>query len=40
MPKIDLEKEKKQRKEFIRQAAEKLVETKKQLLKEIQERMT
>ncbi len=39
MPKTDLEKEKRQRKDFIRQAAEKLAETKKQLLKEIQERV-
>jgi DnaK suppressor protein len=38
MPKIELEKEKKQRREFLRQAAEKLEETKKQLLKEIQGR--
>jgi DnaK suppressor protein len=39
MPKTDLEKEKKQRKDFIRQAAEKLADTKKQLLKEIQGRV-
>lgn len=39
MPKTDLEKEKKQRKDFIRQAAEKLAETKKQLLKEMQGRV-
>jgi DnaK suppressor protein len=39
MPKTDLEKEKKQRKDFIKQAAEKLADTKKQLLKEIQGRV-
>jgi DnaK suppressor protein len=39
MPKTDLEKEKKQRKEFLKQAAETLAETKKQLLKEMQGRV-
>jgi DnaK suppressor protein len=39
MPKIDLEKEKKQRREFLKQAAETLEETKKQLLKEMQGRV-
>ena len=37
MPKTDLEKQKKLRKEFLKQAAETLTETKKQLLREIQE---
>ena len=36
MPKTDPEKEKKQRKEFLKQAADTLLETKKQLLKEMQ----
>ena len=35
MPKIDPEKEKKQRREFLKQAADTLQETKKQLLKEM-----
>jgi len=39
MPKIDLEKEKKQRREFLKQAADTLQETKKQLLKEMQDRV-
>ena len=39
MPKTDLEKEKKQRKDFLKQAAETLRETKKQLLKEMQGRV-
>jgi DnaK suppressor protein len=39
MPKIDLEKEKKQRREFLKQAADTLQETKKQLLKEMQGRV-
>lgn len=39
MPKIDPEKEKKQRREFLKQAAETLQETKKQLLKEMQGRV-
>lgn len=39
MPKTDFEKEKKQRKDFLRQAAETLAETKKQLLKEIRGRV-
>ncbi|HWO40510.1 MAG TPA: TraR/DksA C4-type zinc finger protein [Candidatus Eisenbacteria bacterium] len=39
MPKIDPEKEKKQRKDFLKQAAEMLQETKKQLLKEMQGRV-
>jgi DnaK suppressor protein len=39
MPKIDPEKEKKQRREFLKQAAETLEETKKQLLKEMQGRV-
>jgi DnaK suppressor protein len=39
MPKIDPEKEKKQRKEFLKQAAETLEETKKQLLREMQGRV-
>ncbi len=37
--KIDLEKEKKQRREFLKQAADTLQETKKQLLKELQGRV-
>lgn len=39
MPKTDPEKEKKLRKEFLKQAAETLLETKKQLLKEMQGRV-
>jgi DnaK suppressor protein len=39
MPKIDPEKEKKQRREFLQQAADTLQETKKQLLKEMQGRV-
>ena len=39
MPKTDLEKEKKQRKDFLKQAAETLGETKKQLLREMQGRV-
>jgi len=39
MPKIDPEKEKKQRREFLKQAADTLQETKKQLLKEMQSRV-
>ena len=39
MAKTDLEKEKKQRKDFLKQAAETLSETKKQLLKEMQGRV-
>lgn len=39
MPKTDPEKEKKQRREFLKQAAETLEETKKQLLKEMQGRV-
>src|SRR6266446_8122055 len=39
MPKTDPEKEKKQRKEFLKQAADTLLETKKQLLKEMQGRV-
>ena len=39
MPKIDLEKEKKQRRVFLRRAAEMLEDTKKLLLKEIQGRV-
>ena len=39
MPKIDPEKEKKQRREFLKQAANTLQETKKQLLKEMQGRV-
>src|ERR671914_2757685 len=39
MPKTDPEKEKKQRREFLKQAAETLLETKKQLLKEMQGRV-
>jgi DnaK suppressor protein len=39
MPKTDLEKEKKQRKEFLKQAADTLLETKKQLLREMQGRV-
>jgi DnaK suppressor protein len=39
MPKTDLEKEKKLRKEFLKQAADTLLETKKQLLKEMQGRV-
>jgi hypothetical protein len=34
MPKIDPEKEKKQRREFLKQAADTLLETKKQAMKE------
>jgi DnaK suppressor protein len=39
MPKTDPEKEKKLRKEFLKQAADTLLETKKQLLKEMQGRV-
>ena len=39
MPKTDPEKEKKQRKEFLKQAADTLLETKKQLLKEMHGRV-
>jgi DnaK suppressor protein len=39
MPKTDPEKEKKQRKEFLKQAADTLLETKKQLIKEMQGRV-
>lgn len=39
MPKIDPEKEKKQRREFLKQAADTLKDTKKQLLKEMQGRV-
>jgi DnaK suppressor protein len=39
MPKTDPDKEKKLRKEFLKQAAETLLETKKQLLKEMQGRV-
>ena len=39
MPKIDPEREKKQRREFLKQAADTLQETKKQLLKEMQGRV-
>jgi DnaK suppressor protein len=39
MPKIDPEKEKKQRKEFLKQAADTLLETKKQAMKEMQGRV-
>ena len=39
MPKTDPEKEKKQRREFLKQAAEMLEETKKQLLKEMHGRV-
>jgi DnaK suppressor protein len=39
MPKIDPEKEKKQRREFLKQAGDTLQETKKQLLKEMQGRV-
>jgi DnaK suppressor protein len=39
MPKIDPEKEKKQRRDFLKQAADTLQETKKQLLKEMQGRV-
>lgn len=39
MPKADLEKEKKQRRVFLKQAADTLEETKKQLLREIQGRV-
>jgi len=39
MPKTDPEKEKKQRREFLKQAAVTLLETKKQLLKEMQDRV-
>ncbi len=39
MPKTDPEKEKKQRREFLKQAADTLQETKKQLLREMQGRV-
>ena len=39
MPKIDPEKEKKQRRDFLKQAADTLQETKKQLLKEMHGRV-
>src|ERR687896_422455 len=39
MPKTDPEKEKKQRREFLKQAAETLEDTKKQLLREMQGRV-
>ena len=39
MPKTDPEKEKKQRKEFLKQAADTLLETKKQAMKEMQGRV-
>jgi DnaK suppressor protein len=39
MPKIDPEKEKKERREFLKQAAETLEETKRQLLKEMHGRV-
>jgi DnaK suppressor protein len=39
MPTTDPEKEKKQRKEFLKQAADTLLETKKQLMKEMQGRV-
>lgn len=39
MPKTDPDKEKKQRKEFLKQAADTLLETKKQLLKEMHGRV-
>jgi DnaK suppressor protein len=39
MPKTDPEKEKKQRKEFLKQAADTLLETKKQLMKEMKGRV-
>lgn len=39
MPKTDIEKEKKMRKEFLKEASETLLETKKQLMKEIQGRV-
>jgi DnaK suppressor protein len=39
MPKTDPEKEKKQRKEFLKQAADTLLETKKQLMREMQGRV-
>jgi DnaK suppressor protein len=39
MPKTDPEKEKKQRKEFLKQAADTLLDTKKQLMKEMQGRV-
>jgi DnaK suppressor protein len=39
MPKADPEKEKKLRKEFLKEAADTLLETKKQLMKEIQDRV-
>ena len=39
LPKTDPEKEKKQRREFLKQAADTLQETKKQLLKEMQGRV-
>ena len=39
MPKTDPEKEKKQRREFLKQAADTLLETKKQLMKEMQGRV-
>jgi DnaK suppressor protein len=39
MPKTDPEKEKKQRREFLKQAADTLLDTKKQLMKEMQGRV-
>jgi DnaK suppressor protein len=39
MPKTDPDKEKKQRREFLKQAADTLLETKKQLMKEMQGRV-
>lgn len=39
MPKVDVEKEKKLRREFLKKASETLLETKKQLLKELQDRV-
>jgi len=39
MPKVDPDKEKKQRKEFLRQASEMLEEMKRQLLREMQSRV-
>ncbi|HET8562568.1 MAG TPA: hypothetical protein VFM35_01720, partial [Candidatus Binatia bacterium] len=39
MPKTDLQKEKKLRKELLQKAAETLQDTKKQLLREIQDRV-
>ena len=39
MPKTDPDKEKKQRREFMKQAADTLLETKKQLMKEMQGRV-